>query len=116
MRISLASLLMASLTIVAYGQERDRSKVPEKYKWNLADIYPDLAAWRAAKEKLAAETPKIRAFQGKLASSPAVLADALDLTTRLDKELSRVDVYASMLADQGTRASEPQGMLQEMQQ
>ena len=60
--------------------------------------------------------PKIRAFQGKLASSPAVLADALDLTTRLDKELSRVYVYASMLADQDTRASEPQGMLQEMQQ
>ena len=116
MRISLASLLMASLTIVASGQERDRSKVPEKYKWNLADIYPDLAAWRAAKEKVAAEPPKIRAFQGKLASSPAVLADALDLGTRLDQEVSRIYVYASMLADQDTRESEPQGMQQEMQQ
>ena len=36
--------------------------------------------------------------------------------SRLDKELSRLYVYASMLADQDTRVSEPQGMQQEMQQ
>ena len=36
--------------------------------------------------------------------------------SRLDKELSRLYVYASMLADEDTRVSEPQGMQQEMQQ
>ncbi len=36
--------------------------------------------------------------------------------SRLDKELSRLYVYASMLSDQDTRVSEPQGMQQEMQQ
>ena len=36
--------------------------------------------------------------------------------SRLDKELSRLYVYASMLADTDTRVSEPQGMQQEMQQ
>ena len=45
-----------------------------------------------------------------------MLADALDLRSRLDKELSRLYVYASMTADQDTRLSEPQGMQQEMQQ
>ena len=109
-------VLIVALAMVATAQERDRSKVPDRYKWNLADIYPDLGAWRAAKEKVAAEMPKIRAFRGRLASSPAVLADALELGTRLDKEVSRIYVYASMLADQDTRASEPQGMLQGMQQ
>ena len=29
------------------GLERDREKVDQKYAWNLADIYPDAAAWRA---------------------------------------------------------------------
>jgi oligoendopeptidase F len=111
-----AVLLVTALTVAAAAQERDRSKVPDKYKWNLAEIYPDVAAWRVAREKLAAELPQIRTYQGKLASSPAVLADALETMSRLDKELSRLYVYASMLADQDTRVAEPQGMQQEMQQ
>src|SRR4051812_44073683 len=116
MRSLIAPVIVAALTIGAVAQERDRSKVPERYKWNLADIYPNTTAWRAAKEKIAAEIPKIRSFQGKLASSPAVLADALETQTRIEKEVSRAFVYAHMLADEDTRASEPRGMYQEMQQ
>jgi oligoendopeptidase F len=116
LRVFLLPLIVAVLPMVMPAQERDRSKVPDKYKWNLAEIYPDVPAWRAAKERLTAEIPKIRAFQGKLASAPSVLADALDLGSKLDKEASRLYVYASMLGDQDTRASEPQGMTQEMQQ
>jgi oligoendopeptidase F len=115
-RALVSSLLIAALALIGAAQERDRSKIPDKFKWNLADIYPDLNAWRGAKERISAEIPKIRGFQGKLASSASVLADALELGSRLDKEVSRVYVYASMLADQDTRQSEPQGMTQEMQQ
>jgi oligoendopeptidase F len=116
LRTGIASVLVAVLSLTAAAQERDRSKIPDKYKWNLADIYPDVAAWRTAKEKVSVEIPKLRNFQGKLAGSPAVMADALEMQSRLDKEVSRLYVYASMLADQDTRASEPQGMVQEMQQ
>jgi oligoendopeptidase F len=116
LRISVASLLVALCASVPAAQERDRSKIPDKYKWNLAEIYPNNDAWRAAKEKLATEIPKIRAFQGKLGTSPAVLADALELATQLEKQMSRLYVYARMLGDEDTRASEPQGMVQEMQQ
>ena len=83
------ALVLTALTIGAGAQSRDRSKIPDKYKWNLADIYPTDAAWRAAKDKLAAELPQLRQFQGKLATSPATLADALDQQYALDKELSR---------------------------
>ena len=104
------------MTVAAAAQERDRAKIPEQYKWNLADIYPNEAAWRAAKDKLAAELPQLRQFQGKLASSATTLADALDRLYALDKELSRLYVYASMLADQDTRDAAHQGMRQEMVQ
>ena len=87
-----------------------------KYTWNLSEIYPDVAAWRADKARRAAEVPAIRAFSGTLGSSPQALADALDAIMRLEKELSRLGVYAGMLSDQDTRLSEPQGMEQEMQQ
>jgi oligoendopeptidase F len=115
-RLGWTALVIALLVLTAGAQERDRSKTAEKYKWNLADIYPSDAAWRAAKDKLAAELPQLRQFQGKLASSARTLADALDQQAALDKELSRLYVYASMLADQDTRESGPEGMHQEMVQ
>ncbi|HWN86051.1 MAG TPA: oligoendopeptidase F, partial [Vicinamibacterales bacterium] len=87
----------------------------DTYKWNLADVYPDAAEWRTRKEAIAAELPALRAFEGRLGSSPGTLADALELMTRLDKELSRLYVYASMVADEDSRLAEPQGMQQEMQ-
>jgi oligoendopeptidase F len=112
--LTLVACLAATLTLGA--QERDRSKIADRYKWNLADIYPTDTAWRSAKEKLAADLPKLRQYQGKLTTSAATLADALDLQSAFDKELSRLYVYASMLADQDTRDSSHQGMQQEMVQ
>ena len=87
-RILCALVVLMTLTIESGAQSRDRAQIPDKYKWNLADIYPTDAAWRAAKDKLAADLPKLRQYQGKLASSAATLADALDCRPRFDKELS----------------------------
>ena len=111
-----AATLIFALTLQGVAQERDRAKIPDQYKWNLADIYPSDEAWRAAKEKLQAELPRLRQFRGKLASSPATLADALDTLYAFDKDLSRLFVYASMLADQDTRDARHEGMRQEMVQ
>src|SRR5580765_7931291 len=105
-----------ALTLTVLAQERDRSAIPDKYKWNVADIYPSDAAWRAAKEAFAAEIPSLAKFKGKLMSSPATLADALDTVYAKFKELSRLQSYASLLADQDTRDSGRQGMRQEMTQ
>src|SRR5262249_37143509 len=113
------TLIAAALTVCSaavLAQERDRTKVPDQYKWNLADIYPNDAAWRSAKEKLAAELPQMKQFEGKLASSAQTLADALDREYAFDKELARLYVYAGLLADQDTRDSQHEGMHQEMTQ
>src|SRR5688572_28894685 len=117
-RIGLAVVVAAvtCMSVLTIGQERDRAKVADEYKWNLADIYPDAAAWRKQKETVTAQIPKLREFRGKLGSSAQSLASALEMTTRLNKELTRLYVYASMLADTDTRVSEPQGMQQEMRQ
>jgi oligoendopeptidase F len=105
-----------SMSVLTIGQERDRARIEDKYKWNLADIYPGVDAWRAEKTRVTAEIPRVRAFAGTLGSSPQALAEALETMSRLDKELSRLYVYASMVADEDTRQSAPQGMQQEMQQ
>jgi oligoendopeptidase F len=111
-----AGAAVVAMSVLMVGQERDRATVDPKYTWNLSEVYPSDAAWRADKERIVAALPKLGAFRGKLGASASTLADALELSSRLEKELSRLYVYASMLADQDTRVSEPQGMQQEMQQ
>jgi oligoendopeptidase F len=111
---ALAALLASSPFVSA--QERDRSKIPDALKWNLADIYASDAAWRGAKEAFAAELPTLGRFKGRLTSTAGSLADGLDRLFALDKELSRLYVYASMEADQDTRDSQREGMRQEMTQ
>src|ERR1700676_2135316 len=107
---------LAALTLSGLAQERDREKIPDKYQWNLADLYPSDAAWRADKEKLASELSQLDAFRGKLATSPRTVADALEKMFALDKNLSRLGAYAALLADQDTRDAQHQGMKQEMVQ
>ena len=116
MRLTLLLVTVIAMTVMLSGQERDRAKVPDALKWNLADVYPSEAAWRAQKQTIEQELPKLREFQGALGSSAKTLADALEFMSHLDKELSRLYVYASMLSDEDTRLSGPQGMQQEMQQ
>src|SRR5262245_64804549 len=97
---------LAALSLSALAQERDRSKIPAKYTWNLTDIFPTDAAWRSAKDKLQAELPQLGQYKGKLGQSPARLADALDKMYAFDKELNRLYTYDGLLADQDTRDSE----------
>ena len=115
-RMFVTAAALAALAISAAAQQRDRAQIPDRYKWNLADIYPNDAAWRAAKDTLTAELPQLQQYQGKLMASATVLADALEKISALSKELSREYAYASLLADQDTRDSAHQGMRQEMVQ
>jgi oligoendopeptidase F len=115
-RVLTAVVLTAVSALPIAAQERDRSQVPDQYKWNLADIYPSDAAWRAAKEKIAADIPKLQQYRGKLGSGAGTLADALEQAYAINKELGRAYVYASMLADLDTRDATHQGMQQEMVQ
>ncbi|MGC2447458.1 MAG: oligoendopeptidase F [Candidatus Sulfotelmatobacter sp.] len=104
----------AATTFPAETMERDRSKIPDQHKWDLSAVYQSDEAWRAAKEKLATALPKLRDFQGALASSASRMAGALELQSDIDKELSRLYVYAAMKSDEDTRVSTYQAMQQEM--
>ena len=104
-----------AVTIIT-AQERDRAKIPDRHKWDLTPIYATDDAWRAAKEELKAALPALRVFKGTLASGPASVAQALELSSLLQKALARASVYASMMSDQDTRVSLYQGMQQEMAQ
>jgi oligoendopeptidase F len=115
-RLAVAIVFFSSFTVMTFAQERDRSKIPDQYKWDLTAIYPSDQAWRTAKDQFVAELPKVRELQGTLASSPKHLADVLELSSHLEKELNRLFVYAGLISDQDTRVSAYQAMKQEMLQ
>jgi len=95
-------------------QNRSRVSIEEKYKWNLADIYPSDSVWQTAKDKVASEIPTLAQYHGRLMSSAGTLSDALDRMFAISKELSRLSTYAGLLADQDTRDGRHQSMRQEM--
>jgi oligoendopeptidase F len=107
------------------AQERDRSKIADQYKWNLADIYPSDAAWKEAKQRLtesnpaterSVSIPALKKYKGTLSSSAQQLLGCLDLVTELNKEFARLYSYASMSLDQDTKVQSYLGMQQEMSQ
>ncbi len=99
-----------------YVKERERSKIPEKYKWDLGDILPDDTAWQEAKKKLVSDMIRISGFKGKLSEGPEKLQECLDLVYSLRKEYVRLACYASMQSDLDTRNAEYLAMDQEMGQ
>ena len=107
-------IVLVAFVIPTGAQQRERTTVPDKYKWDLTHIYPSDAAWRAAKGKLEVEIPGVRRFKGTLGSSAAALADALERISELRKTLYRISTYANLQADQDTRQAEHEGMRQEV--
>lgn len=111
-----AAVLFLSIAAAAVAQDRDRDKVADAYKWDLTPIYATDEAWRAAKEKLAADVPSIAQYKGTLASSPQAMLTALDAMTRINKESSRLFAYAFLKSDQDTRVAAYQAMKNEIRQ
>ena len=115
MAIGLMSLTLLK-TSDAAAQEMDRSKIDDKYKWNLEDLYASDDAWRAAKENVQQEVQSILLYKGKLAASSKDLLACLELNSDLNKEFSRLYTYAARKSDLDLRNAENMALKQEMDQ
>ncbi|NWG28886.1 MAG: oligoendopeptidase F [Ignavibacteriaceae bacterium] len=110
------SFVLISILIIgsAFAQSPERKDVPEKYKWNLADIYPTKDAWQADVDMLKTEVDKISDYKGKLGQSADILYKALKTSSELVKTLSKAWTYASNLSNENLNISENQAMMQQM--
>jgi oligoendopeptidase F len=97
-------------------QERDRGKISDPYKWNVADIYPSDAAWKEAKQKFANELLGLEKYQGALNKSADRLLGCLDLVGHLNKEFARLFTYANLRLDQDMRVPSSAALQQELNQ
>ena len=68
-RLILVYLGVIGMTTAAIA-DAERKDVPDKYKWNLADLYPSEAAWTKAKERSRSGCPSSRSTGATSASRP----------------------------------------------
>ncbi|MBN1927143.1 MAG: oligoendopeptidase F [Prolixibacteraceae bacterium] len=106
-------LMFAAMT--TQGQ-KTREGIPDKYKWDLTDIYGSDAEWREAKDVIAKKLEKVEIFKGTLTQSAQNLLECLEYNSSISKEASRLFIYAGMNADLDTREMKYKGMRQELQQ
>jgi len=107
---------LAVLTLVTsiFPQSPKRSDVPDKYKWNLADIYKSVDDWKTDLENVEAKIKSFADYKGKLGESSQTLLNALNSYFDLAKSFYKAGTYASNLSNEDVRISENQALLQKL--
>jgi oligoendopeptidase F len=100
--LAAAAALAGLASLPVWAQQ---AAAPPGAAWDLTEIYPDEAAWDAARKGLLADYAGVARYKGRLGESAAVLAEALQLQSDLLRTTYRVYVYASLKADEDVRVS-----------
>ncbi len=73
----------------------DRKEIPEKYKWNLADIFPSEEDWEKSFAEMSAKMNEVVRFKGKLGDREKLL-ECLKLNDVFDTQFGKLYCYAYM--------------------
>ncbi len=115
-RLARALLAVLALSTAAPAAAKERSEIPDKYKWDLGDLFPSDDAWKAARDDLAKKIPALAAHRGKLGGSADDLVRALEDVYGARLALERLWVYANSRSDEDTRVGPTREMRQAAQQ
>jgi oligoendopeptidase F len=84
-------------------RSRRREDVPERFKWNLSDIFSSWDAWEGGYKALEAGIAKYAALKGTLSGGPDKLLNAFRLSEELGQLAYRVWYYPSLQYDEDQR-------------
>ena len=96
-------------------RSRNRPEIADKYKWNLADIFPGWPEWEAAYQKLEAGIERYSALKGTLHEGPHRLLEAYKLSDELGEVAYRVWYYPSLQYDEDQRDNAVNARRQQVQ-
>jgi oligoendopeptidase F len=108
------SLVLLSLISSIYPQSPQRNDVPDKHKWNLADIYKTVADWQTDIKKVDTEINDFTLYKGKLSDNSTTFLKALDAYFGMLKTFYKASTYAGNLSNEDVRISENQALLQQL--
>ena len=85
------------------ARTRNRAEIPDRFKWNLQDIFPSWDTWEAAYGKLEAGVDRYAALKGTLSEGPDRLLDTFRLSEELGQLAYRVWYFPSLRYDEDQR-------------
>ena len=94
---------------------RDRDQIPDRFKWNLKNIFAGWEAWQVAYEQLDRGISAFAALQGTLDKGPGHLLEALKLRDEIGQLEYKVWYFASLWYDQDQRDNQINGRRQQVQ-
>jgi oligoendopeptidase F len=106
--VSLLILFVAT----TFPQNLQRKDIPDKYKWNLSEIYSSRQAWLADKDNISKKIDEIAKYKGHLAESSDQLLGALKTYFDATKNFYKLYDYAQRISDEDLRISTNQELLQ----
>ena len=94
---------------------RERSDIDDRYKWDLASIFPDWSAWDAAYAELDGRIDEFGRLQGTLSGGSARLLTALELRDAIGQLSYKVWYFASLRYDEDQRDNDINAKRQQVQ-
>ncbi len=94
---------------------RDRRDIPDRFKWNLSDIFADWDAWQRAYDELDAKIGAYAALQGTLAKGADRLLAAMKLSDDIGQLTYKVWYFASLKHDEDQRDNQIDARRQQVQ-
>ena len=89
-------------------QYKNRAEIPEKYKWNLGDIFPTEQDWEDAFNKMQQVLPQVVQYKGKL-NTKEVILDYFKKSDDLEIEIGKLYCYAMMSYNEDAQDASKQG-------
>jgi len=85
------------------ARSRNRAEIPDRFKWNVDDIFPNWEAWEGAYKQLEAGINRYAELKGTLAKGPAFLLEAFRQSEALGQLAYRVWYFPSLQYDEDQR-------------
>ncbi len=92
----------------------ERSDIELRYRWATERVYPNKEAWEADVARIEKDIEKLATYRGTLSKGPDALLAFLKFRDEVAPRFEKAFVYTSLIADEDTRKSEPQGMKDRM--
>jgi oligoendopeptidase F len=102
-------LFVALMSFAALQVHSQETTEPDPASsWNLSDLFPDVEAWNAERQRMLQEFDRIAAYKGTLGNSSDDLHEALRFVSDTYRQALRVYVYASLQQDEDLRVTAAQ--------
>jgi oligoendopeptidase F len=112
--LAAAVLLSACVAFAGPGTDQ-RDEIPDQYKWDVSDIFPDFESWEEGYAGLDAMIDEFAALKGTLSDGPAALLRAYQMQDEMGQLAYGVWYYVNLQRDEDLRDTEMDAYRQRVQ-